>query len=101
MLSALPVFHVSGLLGFRWHLLRRRAIRDFIADTRRFSLALGYEHSKTTEGCAGINPSTTAQGGALWIDGMVQRHLRMTVSNPAHRQYIRKGLGGMGYIRRL
>jgi hypothetical protein len=88
MLSALLTFHVSGLLGLRWPLLSHRAMRGFIADTRRIPSALGYEHSKATEVRTWVRPKTT-QGAVLWIVCLLQRHLRMTVSNLAHSQYIR------------
>jgi hypothetical protein len=89
MLSALLTFHVSGLLGFRRPLLRHRAMRGFIADTRRSPSGLGHRSIKTTELCTGVRPSTSKQSRVLWIVLMMQQHLRMTVSNLAHSQYIR------------
>jgi hypothetical protein len=100
MLIALPAFHLFGTLGFRWPLLSHRAMRGFIADTRRIPSALGYEHSKATEVRTVVRPKTT-QGGALWIVCLLQRHLRMTVSNLAHWQYIRNRSRGVAYIRML
>jgi hypothetical protein len=96
MLSAVTVFHVSGLLGFRWPLLSHLAMRDFIADPCRFPSALGYKRSKTTEVCTGVRPYTTTQGGALWKVCMVQRNWRKAISNPAHRHFMQNRLWGEG-----
>jgi hypothetical protein len=101
MLSALLTFHVSGLLGFRRLLLRHRAMRGFIADTRRIPSALGFELSKTTQVRTWVRPSTSKQSRVLWIVLMMQRHLRMAVSNLAHSQYIRNSSRGVAYIRML
>jgi hypothetical protein len=95
MLIALPAFHLFGNLGFRRPLLSHRAMRGFIADTCRIPSALGYEHNKATEVRTVVRPKTT-QGAVLWIVCLLQRHLRMTVSNLAHWQYIRNRTGGVG-----
>jgi hypothetical protein len=101
MLCALPAFHVLGLLGFRWLLLRHRALRDFSADTRHFPLGFGYEHSKTIEGCPGDKLSTTTHGRAHWVVCMLQRHWRMTINHFAQKRYILNGSWGVGDVRML
>jgi hypothetical protein len=101
MLSEFSAFHVSGLLGFRWPLLRHRAMRHFIANTRHIPSALGHKGSTATDGCPGVRPSTTTQGGVIWMVCMLQQQLRMTISNHVHSQYIRNSSGGMAYRRML